>query len=209
MLNINQKIKSSLGSRYCAEACNEWRDTTSRHSAWAIHLRRSVVAVASRWRHCVQFDRPGNRANNLPRPLRRVYLLGQQSTRNEIYPGKSDPAISNNFDYRFSQLRKTIADTIHEIKKSKTKKSKKTLGLRRNKDSPQDRVDDYELLSSRKDAHHNADEVEEALAILQQIRKKQLEEDRNKAATDARQYTSISIDKLPLQPKDSDPEDEL
>ena len=38
---------------------NERRGTTPRLSAWATQLRRYVAAVASRWLHCVRFDRPG------------------------------------------------------------------------------------------------------------------------------------------------------
>ena len=39
---------------------NEWRDPTTRLSAWATQLRRNVAAVASRWPQCVRLDRPGN-----------------------------------------------------------------------------------------------------------------------------------------------------
>ena len=51
------KIKFSLYSRHYAEACNERRDRSPRLSAGATQLRRSVPAVASRWRHFVRFDR--------------------------------------------------------------------------------------------------------------------------------------------------------
>ena len=40
--------KSLLYSQYYIEACNEWRDPSPRHSAWATQLRRNVAAVASR-----------------------------------------------------------------------------------------------------------------------------------------------------------------
>ena len=53
------KIKSSLYMCYYAEACNEWRGSSPRLSAWAAQLRRNVASVASRWRHCIRFDRPG------------------------------------------------------------------------------------------------------------------------------------------------------
>ena len=53
------QIKSSLYSRYYAEACNEWRDPSPRRSAWAPQLRRNVAAVASRWRHCADLIGPG------------------------------------------------------------------------------------------------------------------------------------------------------
>ena len=52
------KIKSSLYSRYYAEACNEWRGPSPRLSAWATQLRKNVVAVASRWRHCADLTGP-------------------------------------------------------------------------------------------------------------------------------------------------------
>ena len=51
-----KKIKSSLYSRYYAEACNEWRDPSPQLSAWATQLQRNVAAVAKRLLHCVWFD---------------------------------------------------------------------------------------------------------------------------------------------------------
>ena len=39
---------------------SEWQGPTPRLSAWATQLQRNVAAVASRWLHCVRFDRPGN-----------------------------------------------------------------------------------------------------------------------------------------------------
>ena len=45
---------------------SEWQCPTPRLSAWATQLQRNVAAVASRWLHCVRFDRPGNRVPNLP-----------------------------------------------------------------------------------------------------------------------------------------------
>ena len=39
---------------------SEWRGPTPRLSAWATQLQRNVAAIASRWLHCVRFDRPGN-----------------------------------------------------------------------------------------------------------------------------------------------------
>ena len=39
---------------------SEWRGSTPGLSAWATQLQRNVAAVASRWLHCVRFDRPGN-----------------------------------------------------------------------------------------------------------------------------------------------------
>ena len=53
------QIKSSLYSRYYAEACNEWQGSSSQHSARATQLRRNVAAVASRWRHCANLTGPG------------------------------------------------------------------------------------------------------------------------------------------------------
>ena len=53
------KIKSSLYSRYYAEACNEWRGPSPRLSAWATQLRKNVATVASRWRHCADLTGPG------------------------------------------------------------------------------------------------------------------------------------------------------
>ena len=72
--------KAGLYSRYYAEACNEWRDPSPLLSAWATQLRRNIAAVASRWRHCVRFDRPGNRTPNLThwcanRPLITIHVL--------------------------------------------------------------------------------------------------------------------------------------
>ena len=64
------KIKFSLYSRYYSEECNEWRGPSPQLSAWATQLRRNVAAVASRWRHCVRFDRYGNRIPDLPHRLR-------------------------------------------------------------------------------------------------------------------------------------------
>ena len=41
------KIKSSLYSLHCADACNEWWGPSPRLSALATQLRRNVAAVAS------------------------------------------------------------------------------------------------------------------------------------------------------------------
>ena len=60
------KIKSSLCLLYYAEACNEWRDPSPRHSAWSTQLRRNAAVVASRWQHYVRFDRAGKRSHDLP-----------------------------------------------------------------------------------------------------------------------------------------------
>ena len=57
--SIKIKIKSSLYSPYYAEACNELRGPSPRHSAWATQLRRNVATVASRWRHCADLTGPG------------------------------------------------------------------------------------------------------------------------------------------------------
>ena len=46
-------------SRYCAEACNEWRGPSPRLSVRAIQLRRNVATVASRWQHCADLTDPG------------------------------------------------------------------------------------------------------------------------------------------------------
>ena len=56
------QIKSSLYSRYYAEACNEWRGPSPRLSAWATQLRRNVATVATLCR----FDRSGIRTPYLP-----------------------------------------------------------------------------------------------------------------------------------------------
>ena len=50
--NAAQKLKTSLYSRYYAQACNEWRSPPPWHSAWATQLRTNVATVASRWRQC-------------------------------------------------------------------------------------------------------------------------------------------------------------
>ena len=55
----NFKTKSSLYSRYYAEACNEWRVQSPLLSAWATQRRKNVAAVASRWRHCADLTGPG------------------------------------------------------------------------------------------------------------------------------------------------------
>ena len=62
-----KKIKSSLYSRYYAEACDEWRSLSPLLSVWATQLRRNVAAVASRWRHCVPFALLRNRTRELLR----------------------------------------------------------------------------------------------------------------------------------------------
>ena len=54
----------SLYSRKYTKACNEWRDPSPRLNAWTTQLRRNIAAVASRWRHCVRFDRAGNRTSD-------------------------------------------------------------------------------------------------------------------------------------------------
>ena len=54
----NQKIKSSLYSRYYAEACNEWRGLSPRIGAWATIPKKRRKGEASRWRHCVRCDWP-------------------------------------------------------------------------------------------------------------------------------------------------------
>ena len=46
-----KKIKSSLYSRYNAQACNEWWGPSTRLSVWATQLRLNIATVASRWRH--------------------------------------------------------------------------------------------------------------------------------------------------------------
>ena len=68
MIDIRGKIiKSSSYSRYYAETCNVWRDQSPRFCAWATQLRRNVIAVARRCRHCVRFDRSECYARNVPR----------------------------------------------------------------------------------------------------------------------------------------------
>ena len=47
--------------------CNVWRSQFSRISARATQFRRNIVAVASRWRHCVRLDQPWKRTHDLPR----------------------------------------------------------------------------------------------------------------------------------------------
>ena len=60
------KIKSNLDyTRFikfvvASKRGSEWPGPTARLSAWATQLQRNVAAVASRWLHCVRFDRPGN-----------------------------------------------------------------------------------------------------------------------------------------------------
>ena len=53
------QIKSSLYSRYYAEARNEWRSPSPRLSAWAKQLQKRVAAIASRWRRRVDLTGPG------------------------------------------------------------------------------------------------------------------------------------------------------
>ena len=45
-------------SSYYAEACDEWRGPFPPLSAWSTQLRRNVVMMASRWRHCVDLTGP-------------------------------------------------------------------------------------------------------------------------------------------------------
>ena len=49
---------SAICSRYYADACNEWRRSPPRLSAW--QRCRNIAAVANRRRHCVRFDRPAH-----------------------------------------------------------------------------------------------------------------------------------------------------
>ena len=49
--NAAQKVKSSLYSRYYAQACKEWWSPPPRRSAWATQLRTNVATVASCWFH--------------------------------------------------------------------------------------------------------------------------------------------------------------
>ena len=55
------QTKTSSYSRYYAQACNQWRGPSPRHSAWVTQLRKNVAVVASSWRHCVLFNQPGTR----------------------------------------------------------------------------------------------------------------------------------------------------
>ena len=57
--NVQIKIKSSLHSRYYAEACNEWRGPSPRFSAWETQLRRNVATVTIVWQHCADLTDPG------------------------------------------------------------------------------------------------------------------------------------------------------
>ena len=50
-----------------AKAYKERRGSSPWLIAWQTQLPRNIVAVASCWRHCVLFDRPGNRTPNVPR----------------------------------------------------------------------------------------------------------------------------------------------
>ena len=61
LLHRKKKIKSSLYSRLYAETCNEWWSPSPWLSTWTTQLRRNIAAVVSCWRHCIRFDRPGNR----------------------------------------------------------------------------------------------------------------------------------------------------
>ena len=61
-------------SLYYAKACNELAGAHLRVIAPGQHsvFRRNVIAVESRWQHCVQFDRPETSSSDLPlqRPTR-------------------------------------------------------------------------------------------------------------------------------------------
>ena len=61
-VNTNAKKRSSLHSRYYAEACNEWRG----HLRGFAPGQRSSEETSQHWRHCIGFDRPGNRTLDLP-----------------------------------------------------------------------------------------------------------------------------------------------
>ena len=81
-------IKSLLYSRDYAEAGNE------RLSTWAIQLRKNIADVASRWQHCVRFDRPTNRTHDLPDRQRSLLLRqgwgtggAQRATLHNIFSG--------------------------------------------------------------------------------------------------------------------------
>ena len=64
--NFLLKIKSNLDyTRFIKfvvvpKRGSEWQGPTPRLSARAMQLQRNVAAVASRWLHCVRFDRPAN-----------------------------------------------------------------------------------------------------------------------------------------------------
>ena len=68
----NIQIKSSSGSRYYAEACNQWRGRSSRRSAWA------AQKASQQWQavvDSVQFDRLCNRTQSSPVPTTiRIFL---------------------------------------------------------------------------------------------------------------------------------------
>ena len=51
--------KSSLFSRYYAEACNEWPGPSPQLGARVAQFRRNVASVAGRWRHCADLTGPG------------------------------------------------------------------------------------------------------------------------------------------------------
>ena len=57
-------------------------------SASATQLRRNITAATSRWRHCVRFNRPGNRIYDLPHgyvlPLRKL-IGGNHGNLTEFY----------------------------------------------------------------------------------------------------------------------------
>ena len=77
--------------------------------AWAIQLRRNVAAVASRWQHCVRFDRPGKQTQNLPRKERGLQQLHQQT------------------GFRRGQLKLKINDSLQSQSLRDYKKKKNTL----------------------------------------------------------------------------------
>ena len=59
------QIKSSLYPRHHAEVRNEGRGPSPRLGAWATQLRKNTAVVASRWRHYIRFEPPGNEPKTL------------------------------------------------------------------------------------------------------------------------------------------------
>ena len=56
-----------------------WQGPSLHHCAYGQHssFQRNVAAVASRWQHYVQFDRPEIRTSDFPRPEKNMLPLDQ------------------------------------------------------------------------------------------------------------------------------------
>ena len=78
IVQVSKLKKVQIFTIPAATRKSEWRSPYPRFRAWATQLWWNVTAVASRWRRCARFDRPGNRSQDLPQ--RSLLPLHQTST---------------------------------------------------------------------------------------------------------------------------------